>query len=276
MRADDQIDLARLQFPHDFGLFLRRAETAEHLVSYGKAFETALDGVIMLLREHRRRHKNGRLLSVGHAFERGAQRHLGLAIPHVAAQEAVHRGRRFHVLFDILDRLQLVGRFLKGEIILELALPCAVRAEGVALLILAFGVELDQVERHFLNGGLGFLLLLLPFVSAQAVDFGRRAVSADELLHAVHLIGGHVQLVVPLILDIQIIAPEALALQPHRAAIHAHAVRFMHDVIAHRKLGKRLDAFPRGLSRAPLFIRRAVQVRVRDDGELQFRAEEAV
>ena len=276
VRADDQIDLARLQLPHDFGLFLRRAETAEHLAAHGKAFETALDGVIMLLREHRRRHKNGRLLSVGHAFERGAQRHLGLAVPHVAAQKTIHRGRRFHVLFDILDRLQLVWRFLEGEIVLELALPCAVRAEGVALLILALGVEFDQIERHFLNGGLCFLLLLLPLVSAEAVDLGRRAVPADELLHAVHLIGRHVQLVVPLILDKQIIAPEALALQAHCAAIHAHAVRLMHDVIAHRKLGKRLDALPRRLSRAPLFIRRAVQVRVRDDGELPFRAEEAV
>ena len=115
----------------------------------GKPSKRRLHGVIMLLREHRRRHKNGRLLAVGHAFERGAQRHLGLAVPHVAAQQAVHRGRRFHVLLDILDRLQLVGRFLEGEIILELALPCAVRAEGVALLILAFGVEFDQIERPF-------------------------------------------------------------------------------------------------------------------------------
>ena len=89
----------------------------------------------MLVGEQRGRHEDRHLLAVLHRLERGPHRDLGLAEPDVAADEAVHRDRPLHVGLDVVDRVQLVGRLLVRERLLELALPRRVgreRRPGVA------------------------------------------------------------------------------------------------------------------------------------------------
>ena len=76
----------------------------------GKPANRSLQRLLVLKREHRRRREERDLLAVHHRLERGAHRHLGLAVADVAAQQAIHRRRRFHVALDVGDRRLLVRR----------------------------------------------------------------------------------------------------------------------------------------------------------------------
>ena len=231
----------------------------------------------MLLGQDRRGREEGDLLAVHHGLERRPQRDLGLAVADVAAQQPVHRAGALHVRLDVGDGLQLIRRLLKGEVLLELALPGRVGREGKALLRLALGVELDQVERQLLDRLLDLGLLPLPLRAAQAVDARGGALRADVLLDAVELVGGHVELVAALILDEQIVAVGALAAQAHGALIYADAVRLVHDVVADLQVGERRDLLARLLlARARALLRHAEDVPVGDDHQLQLRVLKAV
>ena len=70
----------------------------------GNPAKRSAQRLLMLKRQHRRRRENGHLLAVHHRLERGAHRDLGLAVADVAAQQAIHRRRRFHVALDVGDR----------------------------------------------------------------------------------------------------------------------------------------------------------------------------
>ena len=89
--------------------------------------------VEVLLGQQRRRHQHGHLLAVLHRLERRAHRDLGLAVADVAADQPVHRDGLLHVVLDLLDRGELVGRLGVREGVLQLALPRGVRAERVPL-----------------------------------------------------------------------------------------------------------------------------------------------
>ena len=65
--------------------------------------------LLVLKREHGRRREERHLLAVHHRLEGGAHRHFGLAVADVAAEQAIHRRRRFHVALDVGDRA-LPGR----------------------------------------------------------------------------------------------------------------------------------------------------------------------
>ena len=79
------------------------------------------------------------------------------------------------------------------------------------------------------------------------LSFGRGVLRADELLHAVELIGGHVELVVAQIPDQQIIARHALGLQLHHTVVNADAVHLVHHVVARFQIGERRDVLARGV-----------------------------
>ena len=81
---------------------------------------------------------------------------------------------------------------------------------------------------------------------------GGSSLAADVLLHAVDLLGGHVELVVARILQQQILALDSLGAQLVNAAVEADAVADVNDVVAFLEVehaGDR-DALVRGLARA--------------------------
>ena len=113
-------------------LLLRRQEAREHLDPHRVVGEALAERLAVLAREQRGRHEHDDLLAVLHRLERGAHRDLGLAVADVAAHEAVHRDRPLHVGLHVVDRLQLVGRLLERERLLDLVLPRRVGRERVA------------------------------------------------------------------------------------------------------------------------------------------------
>ncbi len=106
----------------------------------------------MLLRQHGGGHQHRHLLAVCNRFERRPQRHLRLSVTHIAADQAVHRARVFHIALHFLHHPQLVFRFDIGEAGFQLLLPGGIHAESMSFDHAAPGVQLEQVFSHFLHG----------------------------------------------------------------------------------------------------------------------------
>ena len=267
MRTHHQVQFALAQLADDFALLLGRAEAAEHVKLHRKAREAFFNGVVMLLHQNGGRGQNGHLLALHHGLEGRAQGHLGLAVAHVAAQQAVHVARAFHVGLDLGHALLLVLGQLVGEQVLKLPLPGVVVAEGVARLLGASGVELGQVEGQLFEAGLDLALLPFPFLAAQAVELGSGVFGADELGHPVELVGRHVELVVSRVLNQQVITPGAVVFQLHHALEQTHAVQVVHHVVARLEVGEGGDALARGLLLAGALVGGAVDIGIADDAQ---------
>ena len=115
VRADHNIDRSGFQFRNDLPLFRFAPEPAQSLDDdriLGKTFEEI---VIMLLRQDGGRDQNGGLPSGHYAFEDRPHGDFGFAVADVAAEQPVHRPRRFHILFDLLRRAELIGGFGVGK-----------------------------------------------------------------------------------------------------------------------------------------------------------------
>ena len=130
----------------DFALFRLRAEAAEHF-DPDRIIEHALpEGFEMLLRQHGRRREHRDLFAVHDRLEGGANRHLGFAETDVAADQAIHRARSFHVAAWCRRSPSAGPAFRgKGKECSNSRLPFRVRAEGVAELRFALGLK----RKHF-------------------------------------------------------------------------------------------------------------------------------
>ena len=103
----------------------------------------------VLLREHGRRREHGDLFAVHHRLERGANRDLGFAEADVAADQPIHRSADVPCRsWSSMIAVSLVGRFAERKRMLEFALPFGVRAEGVAGLRFALGLDAQAFCRR--------------------------------------------------------------------------------------------------------------------------------
>ena len=89
-------------------------------------------------------------------------------------------------------------------------------------------------------------LLPLPFAPGQPVQLGGLPLGADVLLHPVQLVGGHIQLVAALVLDVEKIPEGALAGQAHGAHVPADAVALVDHVVPYVQVGEGGNFLPRG------------------------------
>ena len=145
VRADDDVDLAFGEIAEDALLIGLRREARELFDAYGKGAEARAEGAVVLIGEQRRRHEHRDLLLVGDRLECGAHRDFGLAVADVAADQAIHRPRRFHVGLGRVEGFLLIGRRLVREGLFHLGLPRRIGTEGKAARHLALGVERDQL-----------------------------------------------------------------------------------------------------------------------------------
>ena len=132
----------------------------------------------MLLREDRGRRQHQRLLAVARGLERRAQRHLGLAVADVAADQAVHRRARTPCR-PWSARSPRAGRRSRGtgtRARTRAATRSPRRTRGRAAL--ALRVEVDQLARHLRGGALGARLHVVPGLPAELGERRRVAVRA--------------------------------------------------------------------------------------------------
>ncbi len=140
----------------------------------------------MLLREQRGGHEHRHLLARLHGDERRAQRDLGLAEAHVAADDAVHRLLAGEVGDDVGDGQRLVRRLFEREL-------CGERTEfgfaGRDLLAVARGAARIQVQQF--GGRIADPLRRLPCVAPLPASLprlvqrrflgGRTGIAADQV-----------------------------------------------------------------------------------------------
>ena len=93
-------------------------------------------------------------------------RQLRFAETDVAAQQPVHRPGRVHVALDVVDRRELVGRFLVRERGVEFALPFGIRRECDSRPGIAGRLQLDHLGGQVGHRPLGRFLLPHPRLAA--------------------------------------------------------------------------------------------------------------
>ena len=71
-------------------LLLPGEEAGKHLNGDGKGLEPLCKGLVVLLSQNRGRYQHGDLFAIHDCFEGGPHRDLGLAIAHIAADQAIH------------------------------------------------------------------------------------------------------------------------------------------------------------------------------------------
>ena len=209
MGTDEDVDLALGKAGHGLPLLGGGAEARHVLDGHRVVLETLGERAVVLLGEDRGRRQHHHLLAVLGGLERGAQRHLGLAVADVAADEAVHRPRRLHVGLDELDGVALVRRLVVGEGVLEFTLPVAVHRERVALAALALGVQVEQLAGQLLSGAPRPGLDRLP---ARPAELGQRRMGAagtDVAADLGQLVDGHEHPVRAGVLQVQVVTGDS-------------------------------------------------------------------
>ena len=126
MGADDEVDRPGGKASHGRLLLGLRDEAREQLDGDREGAEPGRERRVVLRREDGRGNQDRDLLRVLDRLEGGPDRDLGLAIPDVADDEAVHRANRLHVVLDLDGGAELVDRLLVRERGLHLGLPGAV------------------------------------------------------------------------------------------------------------------------------------------------------
>src|SRR5579872_6547739 len=130
MCAESEIYLTfREIFEASLYLF-RTSETAEHFDTHRKRLEPFFECLKMLETKHGGRRKDGNLFAVAQRFKGRAHDDFGFAVTYVAAKQAVHRLRAFHIALDVRDRRLLIAGFSKLERIFKLTLPVTVSGKG--------------------------------------------------------------------------------------------------------------------------------------------------
>ena len=177
-------------------------------------------------------------------LERRADRDLGLAVAHVAADQAVHRLVGLHVGLDVRDGGELVGRLLERERRLHLQLPRRVRRRTRSPLTVARRAYRSTRSKASLRAA----LRALPVARDQSAVFrrvtrGARPSGPDVLRDAVELLDRHVELVALRVLEQQVVALHAEDLAARELAEERDAVRGVHDVVA----GREGEREPRGV-----------------------------
>ncbi len=246
MRPDHDVDRSLGDLGEDGRLFLRRLEARDDGDADGKVGESFGEGAEMLLGEDRGGDEHRDLSPALDRLERRANGDLGLAVAHVADEEAIHGARLLHVALHVGRRLALVGRVLEEEGALDLPLPRGVGEMRRARGELPPRVEDQQLLRHLLDGGARLLALLRPAASAELVQLGGRGVVADVdpgaiALDLVDAIERDVEAVAAFVLDDRDLDRALAHEELLDAAIDPHAVLEVDDVVAGLERGNRLE-----------------------------------
>ena len=232
------------------------AEPAHHVDPHRKAGEAFLERLLVLKRQDRRRRQERDLLAVHHRLECGAHRDLGLAVADVAAEQPIHRHRRFHVALDVGDGRGLVDGQVVLERVFEFLLPVRIGSERMARDRPARGVELQQLLGHVAHRLLDLGLRALPGRSAEAVD--RRTRRAGVFLDQVEPLDRHEQLVVAGVAQLEELLHAVADANLLQADEHADAVVDVDDEVADLQIAKigekRLGRGPAAFGCAPLFL----------------------
>ncbi len=224
MGADEDVDLAlggALQDVPDVG---GAAKARDHLHLDRRAPEAPAEGLPVLAGQNCGGNQHRHLLAVQSRLEGGADRHLGLAVADVAADQPVEGTRSLHVGQHVADRRELVGRLLVGKGGLEFAEHAVGGGIGETFVHLPAGKDLEQLPRQFFDRRPGLDLGLVPGTAPHLVEARGVPFAADVLLHLFDAVDRDVKLVLAGVLQVQEIPFHRPHLQMQQAQVAADAV----------------------------------------------------
>ena len=152
MRTDQNVDLAGLKLLQNFLLLPGAAEPANHLDVYGKCGKPLLESLVMLKRQNSCRRQNRDLLVIADRLEGGAHRDFRFAVSDVAAKQAVHGLRHFHVALHVCNCKVLIFSLAVFEGVFEFPQPLIVLRKCMPLRRLPLCVQLQKLVSHVLHG----------------------------------------------------------------------------------------------------------------------------
>ena len=242
VRADDDVHRAVRQAREELLHLLRRACAGEVLYLHGEVAQAFAERLVVLQGQDGGGHEHGHLLVVHGGLQGGAHGNFRLAEAHVAAYEAVHRARTFHVALHLLRHAQLVRRVLVLEARLQLLLQERVGAEGKALLADAVGIEAYEVGRDVLQLRLRALLHAFPRPRAEAAEARRLPVLALVLRELVEGVDADEHHVVALVRQLDHLLLRAVGTRhAHQSREAPDAVVYVDDEVARLELHQLLQ-----------------------------------
>jgi hypothetical protein len=241
VRADDDVDLSRLEASDGGALFFGRAKTAELGDVEGELGHPLAKAVEVLLGEDGCGDENGDLVAAVNGLKGGSHGDLGFAEANVAAEQAIHGSRAEHVGFDGSDRGKLVGCFSIREGGVEFALPLAISIERDAGPGSPEGLHFQHFDGQIDDGAFGLLLLAKPGFAADFGECGAAFCATDVFLDEIDLDRGDENLGAGVKLDLQVLFLLSLLVDEPQAAVAADAVGQVDDEVAFAKVEERID-----------------------------------
>ena len=156
------LDFTIRQFLQDTGSILRRTGTTEVFHLTREFLQTFTECLIMLVSQHRSRHKYGYLLIVRCRLKSRTNGYFRLTEAHIATNESVHRAVAFHICLHIVGSLQLIRSIFINETSLQLMLQETIRIISISLFLLSLRIKSDKVTGNVLDFRLGLFLDFLP------------------------------------------------------------------------------------------------------------------
>ena len=99
----------------------------------------------MLVGKNGGRGQNGHLFLRFHRLEGRPHGNFGFSETGITADQAIHRVRFLHILFHLVDCLELIGRFIKNKRGLKFPHKNRIVSKAETGLHFPLGIDLDQV-----------------------------------------------------------------------------------------------------------------------------------
>ena len=246
MRPHHQVHTPAAQAVHSPLAVSGRGEAREKRRLDREALKPPQNRLIVLEGQDRSRDKDGTLLAVGNALERGAQGDLRLAKANIPAQQAVHGMRLLHILFDLLNAAELVIRLLVLKPALKVALHLRIGGEGISRRAHPLGIQGRELLGHILDRGPHTAARLGPVRAAQAVELDCLDAAVlprrDVLGHQVELGDRHIENIVFQIADLDIVLCHTADIQLVNPLKNADTVDIVDNVVPPVQLFQRVNS----------------------------------
>ena len=247
MGTDQNIHHSFFQVCQCFFLFRSCPEPAQKIYPHRKILHTLNKGIIMLLGQNCGRHQIDHLFSLLDRFKCRPDRNLRLSEAHIAADQAVHDLRTFHVPLGSLDGKKLIFCFFKRKHFFKLSLPYRIRTVHKALLFLPCRIKLHQLFCNalhcFFHPGPG----LIPFLTSQFIQLRCLCIGPGILLDHIRLSGQHIEIASSAVLDLHIVLGYPIHLNLFNSPVDPQSVTFMNHIISDIQFCKILDLLPLSL-----------------------------
>ena len=168
--TDDDVDVARRQAFANLDRLLGRHHAGQLRHADRQAGKARGKGAVVLPGQQRGGHDDGNLRPGHRRHKRRAQRDFGLAKPHVAADQPVHRAACGQIFQHVADGARLILGFGKREAGAELVPRTLCRGQGHGVPRPPGGGGADQLASHVLDALLHAGLAPLPAGTAQLVQ----------------------------------------------------------------------------------------------------------